>query len=111
MSFWGTKEFMKLQREWYDKLAKEGFRDIELNDKSMHTDTAHFADMEAVRNYYMKVSEFLYTGDFNNPSDKAVWFVYSEGYSIRNIAKSLRLSRKLVTKIIEHYIKKMNNVK
>jgi hypothetical protein len=111
MSFWGTEEFRKLQKEWYDKLAKEGFQDVELHDKSLHTDTAKFVDMEAIRDYYMQVSEYLYTGEFASLQDKAVWFVYSEGYSVRNIARALKLSRKKVTETVEKYIEKMNNGK
>lgn len=109
--FWSTREFRKLKAEWYDKLAKEGFHDIELHDRSMHTDTARFADMEAVRDYYMKVSEYLHIGEFKTPVEKTAWFIYQEGYSIRNIAKILKLSRKSVTTMIESHVKKMEDGK
>jgi hypothetical protein len=107
--YWETPEFKKLNSKWYDKLAESGFKDVETEDHSVRTDTAHFEDMDAVRTYYNKVSEYLHTGDFASPLEKAAWFVYSEGYSIREIARTLNRGRTSIERVIKAHIRQMNN--
>jgi hypothetical protein len=110
MSWWDTEEFKKLKKEWYGKLAEAGFKDAELN-PPLDMDTAHTLDMAAVQEHYMQVAQYLHYGEFEAPIEKAVWFVYSEGYSVRNVSRILHMPRKSVTQIVEKHTERMKHGK
>jgi hypothetical protein len=103
--FWKSKQFKELQKEWYDKLDSTGFKDIERQPASFRTDTARFQEMDSVVTYYSKLSEYLQTANFPNMEEQSVWYLYSEGYSIREISKGLRVSRNRIGKIVSKHCK------
>lgn len=103
MKFYETKKFKELQRRWYDKLAASGFHDIERNETHQHTDTASFQDQEAIEEFYTKAADHLWSYAFLNLAEKAIWFLYANGNSIRNIAKGLGYTRSKVGWIIEKH--------
>lgn len=105
--FWEASKFKKLQKRWYDKLAASGFNDIEEHPQTIHDETANFNDREAVEAYFRLASQYLYSTDFKSLLDKAIWFLYTEGYSLRGIAKGLELSRPRVTRIVEQHSRLM----
>lgn len=110
MSFWKSDKFIELQQKWYDKLASSGFNDIEENPETIHDETANFNDREAVETYFRMATSYLYSTDFKSALDKAIWFLYTEGYSLRGISKGLEVSRPRVTRIISKHAKLMRGL-
>jgi hypothetical protein len=107
-------ELTKLQRDWYAKLKKAGFKDIEIL-----LDNGQFCDLliqscginpkrhpiiyEETYNYYRYARQFLNEHPFRTRKDYLVWTQYSEGIPYRKIAKNLSLSLRKVFEIINAY--------
>lgn len=89
-------ELIKLQKEWYNKLEKEGFVDIEVfNQKTMEphmvlkNNGTRFGSIglfkfDAKQEYYLKAFHHLNNFDFD-PAEKAVWSLHTQGESHRKI--------------------------
>lgn len=105
-----TKEFIDLQKEYYDRLAKDGFDDIEdvTNEErrliEWHSFDQHPIDplvAEAIREYYTAASRLLYSHSFKNKTEKRIWELYCEGMTIREIESKLgRLKKSRIHRII-----------
>ncbi len=92
-----SNEFKKLQAEWYEKL-KPDFEDIE-NEKGLKA-YAFFEynkrirhRIEATTEYYRLATHLLNEPVFKNKKEKTIWELHSEGLSIRDIIKKLKLER------------------
>lgn len=94
-----TKEFLALQKTWYNKLAAKGFQDIENSNDSLRLyHSEYFADprrhspisVEARENYFRIAGQFYNDHKFENAWDKEVWGMHAEGLSIREIAAKLK---------------------
>lgn len=94
-----SKEFKELQREWTKKLKKSGFEDIEQDEDHLKSWSYEFFreydenKFKAKEEYYNMASEFFNNYHFENSTDKFVWFQHSEGVSIRDIVKMLKVKR------------------
>ena len=110
-----TKEFAKLQKKWYSKLAEEGFSDIERQDKVgkaserlktdvlenvMHDYTVEQFNIK--KEYYVLAGQFLYDHKFKTQTEKKIWKMHSEGIGIRDIAKILKEEGKVAYKRLVH---------
>lgn len=108
MPAWNNNmKFKALEKKWYEKLRKTGFKDIENRPHELHQETAKFLDKEAIEEYYSKVSEYLYSGDFKNYKEKAIWFLHTEGLSYREISSIIRVAKTQIAKVIISHIKAM----
>lgn len=98
-----TKQFKDLEKEWYGRLTKSGFKDIERRDRigkaagRMKTGTLdniiHSYDehqFSVKEEYYRVAGQFLHSYKFKSALEKSIWSMHSEGLSIRNIIKSLK---------------------
>lgn len=95
-----SKKLKDLRNQWYAKLAKEGFEDIEIN----RTDGSSF-EYPALRNpaykwetlekrysiatfeHFRSCRNFLSHAHFASNFDEEIWRMYTDGVSIRKIAQ------------------------
>lgn len=99
-----TRQQLKtLQLEWYKKLKKSGFEDIEelteYNAKRpssfLKRHSKHFLlvdsleKIEAKTEYYRLAGQFLYEHKFVNEIEKLIWAEHAEGLTYRAISKKL----------------------
>lgn len=128
-----SKEFQDLKNEWYRKLKDTGFNDLDQDENSLKTwDSSRLTRKiqgqyyvnnkvynEAREEYYRQAGWFLndyrWGNYLRNPKKffyKEIWTLHSEGISIRNIVKILKLkgikiSQDPVNRIILNFSKKM----
>ena len=93
------EEFIKLQNEWYDKLAESGFSDLEWLDKNSGSGQSspflrhnsiksrHLSgkDIQNRAEYFLGASQFAQDYKFPTILHKFVWRLYIEGISYRNM--------------------------
>jgi hypothetical protein len=90
-------EFERVQKEWYGKLAKEGFRDCEDPGpqrflKEWHSFKFLGTDpvvRQAAEEYWDDAQGFLRTHKFDRPIERIVWALHCEGKSQREIEKAI----------------------
>jgi len=108
------KSFIKLQKEWYSKLEKDGFKDIEYFDKSMEprdmmykeaikTGKAIQDKFSSTEQYYIEASQFYWNHQFEEDSHKQIWYLHSEGCAYRQISKKLKMPYQQVFKTVNKY--------
>lgn len=94
--FYRTKEFKSLERDWYQKLKKEGFQDAEDATKDyrpLHEwHSFRFAAkdplrLESAKDYYDKAKDLLESYPFKTPMHKWIWELHTSGLSKRKIEK------------------------
>jgi len=106
------KVLKELESVWYEKLRESGFEDIE---DTSHPDrpliswhSFRFGYMTEVKrrlavDYYEQGKQLLYSYEFKNEKEKAIWALHIEGYSSRQIVNILgnkrRCKRWVVTEI------------
>lgn len=101
MSHFQSREFKELQAEWYNKLKKTGFEDIEdVNSPREYLkvwDSTYFQSnyvpmiFLAKQEYYRRSAIFLMDYTFFNSEEKNIWQHHSEGIPLRQIAKNLNI--------------------
>ncbi len=103
-----SPEFKKLQKEWYKKLAKSGFVDIEQNEYELKNPAtgAPFTAEETIQ-YYKLASAYLENTDFETLNEKLVWFLHSQGETGRTIGTALNKSASYVSRIIAKHEERM----
>ena len=117
--YYQTEEFLKQRKEYYDKLKKEGFRDIEITDWSTG-DSGNllmgFGHMDAVRRYTPEDQRYYelarqkaqnlrsrkYTKD-----DRIVWRLHAQGTSFRAIERETGIPRSRVSRIVKRIAKEI----
>lgn len=89
-----------LKTYWYDQLKEDGFEDIEDENEALkcwHTSyfQCRYSPQSFVekQQYYQMTKTFLRTHKFKSKQHKQIWFLHSEGFSIREIAKQLSLNK------------------
>lgn len=99
-----------MQAQWYKKLEREGFRDIEQfepgnrspNLKSWHScyfQLRHDPETFQIKaDYYYRAGQYLHSGVFNSETDRHVWKLHAEGYGVRQIAQILSKTGKAIGK-------------
>jgi|SRR5215217_4680673 len=104
--FYQTKDFIELQKRWYEDLDDKGFRDIEFvypdGNASHFTRPAvgssswpvDYAKALPTLAYFQFASKFLWDYPFKKPKHKHIWRLHSQGMSIRQIAKRVAKSEK-----------------
>lgn len=90
-----TEEFKLLKKEWYEKLEKNGFKDIEKTTvNTTWLDAWHnfrFKGIPIVQristeDYYHWAQGILFTYLFKNKTHRLIWELHCEGKSRRQIA-------------------------
>jgi hypothetical protein len=93
-----SKQLIKLQKLWYEKLKHSGFRDIEVMDSDGSLDSPMMLQTfsglayrydESVREYYLMASHYLFSGRFESNLAKHCWQMHADGQSYREIVRSL----------------------
>lgn len=107
------KDFQKLQKKWYNKLARTGFKDVEnvfvKGEPLKHWDSSEFqryfspSSFSERQRYYELASQLLHDFKFKTSADKTVWEMHTQGISQRQIAKKMGLHYNTVCRIIKKY--------
>ena len=104
----------KLTKEWYAKLKKSGFDDIEDSEdtlKRWHTKiflNASAVSSQAKQDYYRIAGYFLNDYEFKSDYEKKIWELHATGKSMRGIGKQLGKHKKdYVNRIIQRLRKEM----
>jgi hypothetical protein len=115
MKYHQTSQFKKLRDQWYRKLAKSGFEDIE---KLGHTSTepvlitcTKISSMtlakEVAQEYYVLITHRVSSEKFDCPEDEIVMRRISNGIRIKVISEELKsLGYKNERKTIRYIIRK-----
>lgn len=112
------KAFNKLQKEWYAKLRRSGFRDIE-NDRgellnystSRHFENHHRYDMmtndtkkslyslttQSTETYYILCNHFLHDHSFESSLHRKIWELHCDAISQRIIAETVTTKKMPMT--------------
>lgn len=111
-----SKEFQKLQKQWYKKLEKTGFKDAEQEDGNLKVwESSYFSSrysegaFSAKEDYYRLAGQFLHSHKFETPKEQRIWSLHAEGKSIRTIAKELKTYPQKIHAIIQRLSKEMVN--
>lgn len=89
-------QFDNLQAEWYAKLAKAGFKELEdpqgrlRNWHSFDLPRIHKQDMQQ---YFLDAQTFLNEHSFESHRERIIWQMHSEGLFLREIAAALKCSK------------------
>jgi DNA-directed RNA polymerase specialized sigma24 family protein len=112
-----TPEFKALRQKWYQKLERNGFKDIEVTDRRLQPDPF----VESLRRYPKEFiaerqgfreteREYLLTGQFKSRRHRDAWRMHTEGLPIAEIAKRLRVTTRAIEYILSHYRKRMRGM-
>lgn len=104
-------EFRRLQREYYNKLKSEGFRDIENEHGQLidHQSAADFSQRASFKTGYVEITQEYYTwassmiehGRFVTRLDHHIWTLHSEGKSSREIQAETAIEQTWVCRKIK----------
>jgi hypothetical protein len=100
------QKLAELRREWYKRLKLEGFEDIEDSKyrlKNPDNRTIGFQNRGLIMDHIDGVLEWLCSEPDIPKRDKVILSLYCEGSYIKQIAKSVNLSRWTVRKVIRKY--------
>jgi len=112
-----SAKFKKLQNEWYDKLEKSGFEDIEERNshhemlKRWHSFDFPKKDQEKVeqqRQYFLDAAWFLTHFKGFKRFERRVWTLHTDGLSLREIAARLKVNKDKVHAIVKNLQGKMS---
>lgn len=97
MDFWKTKAFKNLETEWYEKLLKNGFVDIEQDENFLRRMTADIfrKKVSDVTNankasYYAIISSYVQEESFKDEADRIIMTMVSDGARIKSISCVLK---------------------
>lgn len=114
-----NKQLKTLQKEWYTKLKKSGFEDIEQDENNLkewessryyrgRNNEADFEKViliqEAKEQYYRMAGHFLHDHNFESAVDKFIWEMHSEGVAHRKIVPLLK---KFKLKRERHWVRRV----
>lgn len=111
-----SKTYEQFRDEWYKKLAKEGFTDIENDEDHLKFYTSRFAadftqeTWAAKTAYYQMAENFLNDYKFETHLERAIWEYHTNALSYRDIAKilkKLRLVKRMNRTTIYQIIKRL----
>ncbi len=92
-----SKDFKKLQKQWYSKLKDDGFQDIEQDEDNLiqwhsklFVKTRRDIVTDSKEEYYRLAGHFLYDFKFKTRLEKTIWKYHAEGMSIQKITDLLK---------------------
>jgi hypothetical protein len=102
--FYESKDFKKLRDEWYKKLEDTGFEEAEdVDSVNEFMIRWHSKDipakgtwdqLQARAAYYNQALSYWHTAKFKNAVEREVWYMHSEGYTIKEIASKIKKYKK-----------------
>lgn len=105
------REFRKLQKYYYDKLREGGFEDIEETDspkemlKTWHSSYFQYrhgsSEFREITQYFTAARSVLNDYTFSTDTEKAIWELHAEGFSLRKISEALGINKDVVHKCIK----------
>lgn len=114
-----NKELQKLQKLWKYKLKRSGFKDIENKhgdvmvstfdrvrsgwNNGMSYETIKVKH-DAAEEYYRLAGHFLHDHKFESSLDLRIWTFHSQGKSVREISRLLKISKIKYTKSPVHRV-------
>lgn len=87
-----SKEFKKLQAEWYAKLRESGFKDCEDDRENLHRYTKVVEVNEEREYYYRACAWFLHDHRWRSPQMRRIWELHCQGIGRPTISKMLSIS-------------------
>lgn len=92
-----SKEYVKLQKEWYAKLKESGFKDIEYTrevdgqtfNRVLFSDSRRMKaeDYLTQEAYWHRARSYYHRGSFDSHLQYGIWEHYCEGRTYREIVK------------------------
>lgn len=86
--------FEEQKQQWYDKLRKEGFKDIETSSGLLTKGFGKYFRQRAQTNlneeYYSLARKFIWDYKFDSELERVIWEYHAEGVSYRDIVKILK---------------------
>lgn len=122
----------KLQAQWYKRLAKEGFEDIEQDEDNLkrwdsmyfisrHTNfkgrgaggakDAKFSaiQFESRQEYYQLAGAFLHEHEFETDKERLIWELHASGENLIDIYRTLKkMNKKVYLEGIDKTIKRLS---
>lgn len=114
-----SKAFKELEKKWYTKLEKSGFKDIEQPDGNLKVWASsackNYAEPNvraAKEEYYRMAGQFLYDYKFTSAIDKFAWKHHANGVSIRSIVgllakKGIKSNKRTIHEKLQRLAKEM----
>lgn len=99
-------DFLRIQKEWYLKLAQSGFKDIEDskgNLKQYDRRTIAFDNRVSIYEFFVSLDHYLTEHPEIPDIDRAVLTLYSEGVFIIEICRQLFLKLATVNRVVMKY--------
>lgn len=115
------EKFEALKKFWYDKLAKQGFKDIEPSEftlTSWHSQLKQkysVEEFQAKQTYYNMANNFLSEHEFKSILDKVIWEYWCNGIPVRDISEQFgkvkieRIKKSTIWNIVRRLEKEMFN--
>lgn len=101
-----TKEFRALYQEWRERLAEDGFKDLEDHHGNLKTPdnrTNRFVMREQTAEFFRRLDHYLTETPEVPPKVRAILELYSEGIPQVEIARKLEHSLTLIERVTRFY--------
>ncbi len=99
MTFWTTPQFKALQKDWYQRLEQEGFKDAEEligGDLKLKQSAGypyrdqHPMTREVKEEYFRVLAQMVQESKFRNETDRFILMAHSEGKKAKTICEELQ---------------------
>lgn len=102
------QDLPKLKAQWYKKLARAGFDDIEQPDGNLRIWSTRPASVsrESKAEYYRLAQQYVHEEVFPTKLDRRVWTLHAEGLTNEDVARAIKKS----IGSVEWHIKKMREL-
>lgn len=109
----------KLQKLWYKKLAKSGFKDVEVTPARGEPTLERYgsyllrqwnqtsSQLEARQRYFELARQFYWDHTFETSKEKEIWKMHSEGLTGTDIANKFKTSKSTAKRIVQRLSKIM----
>lgn len=102
------ENFKRIQKQWYQKLKDDGFKDIEEESNGRYGDLIKLEssvfrykrNMASTQVYFSRAFSFLNSYRFKNPVHKYIWELHCHGFTERKIAEHVIYKKSMVHAII-----------
>lgn len=93
-----TKQYLRLEQKWYEKLYESGFRDIEDSSKpsrplrvwhNLKFKSTNITTRVNCEEYFNDAKELLNTFKFKNSTHRHIWALHCQGLSKRQIERAI----------------------
>lgn len=99
-----------MTQQWYNKLKRAGFDDIETNDayEQLKRWDSHwisqrrnsFFKFSTTQDYYYRATHMIESFAWKSAKEKKIWTMHADGVSLRDIAKKCRCPVKVAHAVV-----------